>query len=183
MTATYMDENQNVINAKKYEKKSLIAAIVLSMMLIVGVPMIVLGASNKIWAVMAIGIAFTVLGFYGCPIAWVFFGENRFRSALVGAVEYEGAETVESLAAQFGKPVNKIAADIRKLIERRCLVGYVFDGTTLVASRKKEKPRERIEVGKCPSCNAVMVYENGKVVCPYCGFVREATIEEMHIRQ
>lgn len=171
-------EEKNIKNAAKDVKKNLLIAVLLSVMLIGGVPMIVLGASNKIWAVMSIGIAFTVLGFYGCPLAWVFYGEARFRSTLVSAIECEGTVTVEGLAAQFGKPKNKIVADIRKLIEKRYLVGYVFDGEVLSYAQKKERPRDRIDIGKCPSCNAVMEYADGKVRCPYCGYVREATVEE-----
>lgn len=172
-------EEKNIRNAGKNVKNNFCIALALSLMLIVGVPMIVLGASNKIWAVMAIGIAFTVLGFYGCPLAWVMYGEARFRASLVSAIECEGTVTAEGLAAQFGKPKNKIVADIRKLMEKRFLVGYVFDGEVLSFAEKKERPRERIQIGKCPSCNAVMEYADGKVMCPYCGYVREATLEEM----
>ena len=64
-------------------------------------------------------------------------------------------------------------------MEKRFLVGYVFDGEVLSFAEKKERPRERIQIGKCPSCNAVMEYADGKVMCPYCGYVREATLEEM----
>lgn len=178
LTALYMEE-KNIRNAGKDVKKNFLIALVLSVMLIAGVPMIILGATNKIWAVMGIGIAFTVLGFYGCPIGWVMYGEAKFRAALVSAVECEGRVTVDGLVAQFGKPRNKIVADIRKLIEKRYLAGYAFDGETLVYAEKKERPKERIYVGKCPSCNAVMEYSDGKVKCPYCGFVREATVEEI----
>lgn len=178
MTALHMEE-KNIRNAGKDVKKNFWISIVLSVMLVGGVPMIVLGATNKIWAVMAIGIAFTALGFYGCPLGWVMYGEAKFRAALVSAIEYEGRVTVDGLAAQFGKHRNKIIADIRKLIEKRYLAGYAFDGETLVYAEKKERPKERIYVGKCPSCNAIMEYADGKVFCPYCGFVREATVEEM----
>lgn len=172
-------ENDNIKNVKKAADKVFWIAAVLSVMLIAGVPMIVLGASNKLWILMAAGIVFTVLGFYGCPIAWVMYAEARFRVALVSAVEYEGSVTVDGLVAQFGKPRQKIVADIRKLMEKRFLSGYVFDGETLSFAERKERKKERIEIGKCPSCNAVMVYEDGKVHCPYCGFVREATVDEI----
>lgn len=172
-------EEKNIRNAGKDVKKNFRIALILSVMLIAGVPMIILGAINKIWAVMGIGIAFTVLGFYGCPIGWVMYGEARFRAALVSAIECEGRVTVDGLVAQFGKPKNKIVADIRKLIEKRYLAGYAFDGETLVYAEKKERRKERIYVGKCPSCNAIMEYADGKVSCPYCGFVREATVDEI----
>ena len=171
-------DNQNIARANKLAKKSFLIAVILSVMLVAGVPMIIVGASNSLWVLMGVGIAFTVLGFYGCPLAWVMYGESRFRVALAGAIECEGACTVESLCSQFGKPRNKICAEIRKLIEKRCLVGYVFDGETLAYAEKNERRKSTVFVGKCPSCNAVMVYEDGKVVCPYCGYVREATLEE-----
>ena len=173
-----MNENKNIRNVENAVKKAFWIALSLSVMLVAGVPMIVLGASNKLWILMTFGIIFTVLGFYGCPIAWVMYGDSRFRASLVGAIECEGAVTVGALAAQFGKPQKKIADEIRKLIQKRYLAGYVFDGNTLVYAEKKERPKERVYIGKCPSCNAMMIYENGKVMCPYCGFVREATAEE-----
>lgn len=172
-------DNKNVKNVKEAVKKAFWVAVLLTVLLIAGIPMIVFGASDKLWIVMSIGIAFTVLGFYGCPIAWVMYGESKFRASLVGAIEYEGSVTVEGLSAQFGKPKQKIVADIRKLMEKRYLAGYVFDGETLVYAQKKERPKERIFVGKCPSCNAIMEYADGKVYCPYCGYVREATVEEI----
>lgn len=172
-------EDKNIRNAAKGAKKNFWIAIVLSVMLVGGVPMIVLGATNKIGVLLGAGIAFTVLGFYGCPLGWVMYGEAKFRAALVGAIECEGTVTVDALVAQFGKPKNKIVADIRKLIEKRYLAGYAFDGETLVYASKKERPKERVYVGKCPSCNAIMEYADGKVRCPYCGFVREATVEEI----
>lgn len=171
--------NKNEKNAGKGVRKAFWTAAILSLMLVVGVPMIIFGATDKMYVLMGIGIAFTVLGFYGCPIAWVMYGEEKFRASLVSAIECEGSVTVAGLAAQFGKPEKKIAADIRKLIEKRYLTGYVFDGEKLEYAVKKERVKERVFVGKCPSCNAIMVYEDGKVMCPYCGFVREATIEEM----
>lgn len=172
-------EDKNIRNAAKGANKNFWIALILSVMLIAGVPMIILGATNKIGVLLGIGIAFTALGFYCCPIGWVMYGEAKFRAALVSAIECEGTVTVDALVAQFGKPRNKIVADIRKLIEKRYLAGYSFDGETLVYARKKERPKERIYVGKCPSCNAIMEYADGKVSCPYCGFVREATVEEM----
>lgn len=172
-------EEKNIKNAAKDIKKNFRIALALTVMLIAGVPMIIFGSTGKIWVVMAIGIAFTVLGFYGCPIAWVAYGEAKFRASLVSAIECEGTVTAEGLAAQFGKPRQKIVADIRKLIEKRYLVGYVFDGEVLSFAEKKERRKERIQIGKCPSCNAVMEYVDGKVRCPYCGYVREATVEEM----
>lgn len=172
-------ENKNIRNAAKAADKAFWVALALSLMLIAGIPMIVLGASNKLWILMTFGIIFTVLGFYGCPIAWVAYGEGRFRASLVSAIECEGTVSADALAAQFGKPKQKIVADIRKVIEKRYLTGYVFDGETLTSSVRKERPRERIQVGKCPSCNAMMEYADGKVFCPYCGYVREATVEEI----
>ena len=43
-------------------RKKFIVSITLTIMFVVGIPSIVLGASNEIWVVMAIGIAFTAGG-------------------------------------------------------------------------------------------------------------------------
>ena len=62
--------SENAKNLKKIKNKGLAVAAALSVGLVAGIPMIVLGASNGITAVMVIGIVLVVLGFYGAPVAW-----------------------------------------------------------------------------------------------------------------
>lgn len=168
-----MGKESNIGNIKKIQNKALLTAVVLSVMLVAGVPMIVFGATGKIWLLMAVGIAFTVLGFYGCPIAWVRYGETSRRKAVFFAIDSEGIDSVDMLCTHIGKNKNVIVSDIRWLIEKRCLAGYFFDGVSLTDGKKKTAP-QRVTVGKCPACSATMVYEDGKVVCPYCGYVATA---------
>ena len=64
-----MSGNQKRFKVKK--QRAFGVAMFLTVGLIAGIPMIVLGAVNDITAVMVIGIILTVLGFYGTPVAWV----------------------------------------------------------------------------------------------------------------
>lgn len=168
-----MQENSNIQAAQKYKRQAFWLAAILSVMLVGGVPMIVLGAVKHVTAVMVIGIVFVVLGFYGAPIAWVRYGMASTRYALVQTVETEGIHTVQELSMHLGKKPQEIVGHIRVLIEKRCLVGYGFDGETLMDGKKKMQP-QRIAVGKCPSCGAMMEYQDGQVVCPYCGYIQSS---------
>lgn len=50
--------------------------------------MIIIGATNELWIVMGIGIAFVAVGFYGAPVAWSVYGSARPVRRVVHAVNY-----------------------------------------------------------------------------------------------
>ncbi|MFR3346866.1 MAG: hypothetical protein ACLTSK_02445 [Christensenellales bacterium] len=66
---------------KKRQAKVLTAAVVMSVLFVVGIPAIILGATNEIWALMILGIIFTVAGFYGMPLVWVSYASGFLCSA------------------------------------------------------------------------------------------------------
>lgn len=70
----------------------LLTSIILSVMLPSGIAMIIVGATNResggalFTAIMAIGIVFVVLGFYGAPIAWMrYFPQKNTRESSIAS--------------------------------------------------------------------------------------------------
>ena len=61
---------------KRYTAKRLFVALLLTVFLSLGIFMIIYGAYKGMGAVLGFGIAFTVLGFYGCPIAWIHYSSK-----------------------------------------------------------------------------------------------------------
>ena len=150
----------------KDTKKMFWISIVLSVLLVVGIPLIIFMASAKIYPLMAVGIAFVVVGFYGSPIAWVQFGAMKQLSAVVLAITEEKIFSVEELCSHFGKNEKEIVCFIEKSIEKRYLVGYKFNGRELVYNDNMNK-KHIVAASKCPSCGAP-IEDPDAVVCPYC---------------
>ena len=55
---------------KKNKNIKFLTAFILSILLIIGIPMIPIGFSKEVEIVGILGIVFTAVGFYGTPIAW-----------------------------------------------------------------------------------------------------------------
>ena len=113
-------------------RKKFIVSITLTIMFVVGIPSIVLGASNEIWVVMAIGIAFTAAGFYGMPIAWVGYGNTKTLERLVSAVVNENLHTVNELASQFSLSEKEVRDKLDVCFKKGYFVGIKRDGDTLI---------------------------------------------------
>ncbi len=144
-------------------------SLTLSILAVVGIPMIVLGAVNSIWAVMVLGIVFVVAGVYVMPVLWVKFGETKRLKRMVFAVEKEYVYSVKDLALRFGMTEKSVASSIRTCIEKGYLIGYLFDGTEISANKNKPIKDGMITV-QCENCGANYSYEAGShPKCPYCG--------------
>lgn len=158
---------------KKAKKSALIRAIILTILLVVGIPMIPVGFALDILPVGIIGIAFTVIGFYGCPLAWVAFANYGPIVRIVYAVENECLYQVDEIAQYLQKKPKEVAATINKAIEKLYLEGYFFDGKTLSLNENKKLKRKTV-YSKCPHCGAPLTPQGEKdeyVKCPYCGSV------------
>lgn len=143
-------------------------------MLVVGVPMIIVGAINHgagFKAMMGIGIAFTVVGFYGCPVAWVQFGAARTESQLVGAIVLEHFHTVQELAPRIGQNEKQTRAVLASCMRKGYLAGYKVEGDEIVLNENQAFERTSYTV-ECPRCGASYSYLKGESSkCPYCGSV------------
>lgn len=164
-------EKMNAVN--KAVRKQLILSLVLSCMLVAGIPMIIFGASNKLWFLMAAGILFTVLGFYGTPMAWVSYGNKVGLRRVVYAVTREHLLAVEKISAQLGKPEKNIRALLDECFQKGYLPGYVRQGDTISLNEAKA-PEETLHAAVCPYCGAKYTYRGTEEpVCPYCGAMSE----------
>lgn len=162
--------SENAKNLKKIKNKGLAVAAALSVGLVAGIPMIVLGATNGITAVMVIGIVLVVLGFYGAPVAWTQYASKAGYSSTLAAIEEEDIDTIEAIAQHLGKRDKAVRASVDWLISHGCLKGYTVDKDgNIKDSVKKPRTRGFVDVGKCPNCNAPLEWTADAVVCPYCG--------------
>lgn len=160
--------------ALKSEKRSLIIALVLTVMLVVGIPFIVVGATqmhdNKAFAAMlAIGIAFAVVGFYGSPIGWVRFGNAKQELTVVRAINFEHLHTVADLAQRLSINGKQASDMLNNCIRKGYLTGYIREGDTLVLNENTALTRTTYNV-ECSHCGASVIIQKGdSKVCPYCG--------------
>lgn len=123
-------------------KKMLIWAIVISVAFVVGIPILILGAVNSIWALLAFGIACVVIGFYGAPIIWVQYGSNRTLKRVVDAVMEEHITTNAEIAQQLQIRERDAKAFITKAINKKYITGYIYNGVELIPN-EKEAPKKK----------------------------------------
>ncbi len=151
----------------RYFKKLLIIAIVLSVMLVVGVPMIILGATNQIYAVMGIGIAFTALGFYCTPVAWSIYGANMPMKRVVRAIVAENLYTVQEISSQLSMSEQHVREFLDKAFNKGFLEGYKRSGDVITLNENMPASK-RERTAECPNCGAKFTYTADNARCPYC---------------
>ena len=161
----YKESDMKAVNG--YITKLMITAIVLSVMFVAGIPMIIVGATKSIPAVLGIGIAFTAVGFYGTPLAWTMYGSSRVLARIVYAVTEEHLYTVQEIAAQLSLSEKEVRAHLDKCFNKNFLPGYKRNGDTIllnenIAAANKEMSAE------CPYCGAKFTYTAQNARCPYC---------------
>lgn len=158
---------------RKAMRSALILSLILTFCLPVGGAMLGVGLGFGIVPVWAIGIAFMAVGFYGCPIAWVGYGNKRTLERLIRAIEVENIYTVHELAAQLGVSEKEIRDRIDICFNKCYLVGYKREADGLVLNENRAL-REREHFAVCPSCGAKFEYRAGEESrCPYCGSLVE----------
>ena len=151
----------------KYLRTLFITSMVLTVMLIAGIPMIVVGAVTHVYAVMGLGIAFTAAGFYGCPIAWTVYGSNISLKRVVGAVMQENLYTVQEISAQLNIDVRQVRAHLDKAFNRGYLMGYRRSGDVISVNESIAESKREL-VAECPNCGAKFTYTADNARCPYC---------------
>ena len=151
----------------KYMKKLLYVSIILSVMLVAGIPMIIIGATSKIYAVMGIGIAFTAIGFYGTPIAWSIYGSNMPLKRVVSAVCEEHLYTVGEISQQLSMKESAVRGWLDKAFNKGFLKGYKREGDEILLNDNLAADKKEF-VAHCPNCGATFTYTLDKARCPYC---------------
>lgn len=158
-------------------KRLLVWALIGTVGFIAGIPMIIIGAGNNTF-VMVAGIILTVLGFYGMPILWVQYGALGFKCGLQKMIKDDGIKNVSVLAASCGKDKKEVATAVRELISSRSLVGYVLidDENILNVTTETDYVKRaaqtsgEISEANCPNCGAKVELIGGVGQCEYCGY-------------
>lgn len=155
------------INAKT--TRLLIISIISGIALFGGIPLLTLGATREIPALLAIGIAMIVINFYACPLLIIYYVNVKTLKRTAKAVCEEHIYDVKTIALQTGKPEEFIKQQIFVCIEKGYITGFLFDGEKLTVNANI-KANKKILSYKCPNCGAtVTYYSNEHPVCPYCG--------------
>lgn len=153
----------------KNTKTILIWSVIISLMLVVGIPMIILGAIKSIWFVLVIGIIFTVIGFYGTPIIWVYFANTKVLQRVVEIINNEHLLKVSEIAQHLQLSEQQIKMHITNAIKKNFLQGYIFDGLELKENKEEKNKFEKLLKNKCPNCGANLIKIDNGNKCEYCG--------------
>ena len=156
---------------RKALRSALALSLILTFCLPVGGAMLGVGLGFGVAAVWAVGIVLMVVGFYGCPVAWVGYGNKRSLYRLVQAVEEENIYTVRELASQLGLSEKEVRNRIDTCFNKRYLVGYKREADGLVLNENRTLAPTAYTID-CPRCGAqVTLTKNDSPRCPYCGSV------------
>lgn len=162
-------EKKKEINIEKDIRKMLILSITASVLFVVGIPMIIIFASEGLYFLMAIGIAFVVFGFYGSPLLWINYGGLRTLKRVVDAVVEENLTTTSEIATQLQKNEREVKGLITKAINKKYLKGYLFDGTNISQNDKLPIKKKKVVENKCKNCGGPLEATETGFVCAYCG--------------
>ena len=158
-------------------------ALVWSVLMAVGVPLIVFGASKPEWMPvptlwLVLGIAFSGGGFYGVPILWVTYGAKRELRSFVYAVEVLGLRDVNRLASHLRRPEEEVRVKLDLCLQKGYFPNLIRDGDRLVEPKATVPPEEAVHDVVCPCCNAHFTYRGERGVCPYCGVAYSKTAKQ-----
>lgn len=163
-----MENKTNKISADL--KSKLIWSVVITCALIVGIPLLILGAVKGVWFLLAFGIACAVVGFYGTPLMWVSYAELRALKRVVDAVMEEHLNTVSEISSHLVLSERVAKQSVTKAINKKYITGYIFDGEKLVPN-EKQAPKKKLVQTKCANCGGSLKEEQNTYVCEYCGSI------------
>ena len=159
----------NIKRFKRIKYRRLFIAIFLTILFIVSIPTLVIGANNDIGVLLVLGIVFVVVGFYGIIAGFLLFGLfNMLESTLI-AIEVDKIYLLEDISKHINKNVNEVKNNISTLINKRCLVGYTIDEYGNIIANTMQNIR--VNIGSCNNCSGPLEEENGIIKCPYCGTI------------
>lgn len=144
----------------------LIVATVMSVLYPAAIVGLILSIGKIQW-LMVVCIVYLGAGFYVIPIVWINYGDKITLSKVVRAVYSDKLYDVKSIAMQVSDTEQNVVNNIKKCIDKRYIVGYLFDGKNLMVNERREQVAQR----KCPNCGAPLEKKNGVLTCEYCGFV------------
>lgn len=144
---------------------SLICALIISVMFVVGIVMIPVFAGRL--ELLILGIVFTVVGFYGTPLIWIKFGNDIQVARVVDAVLEEKLLSNREISQYLQKDEKLVKSMITTAIKKKYLTGFLYDGVTLSLNEKKRQIGKKNN--KCENCCGLMEELDDAFYCPYCG--------------
>lgn len=142
--------------------------IIFAVGLVVGIPTIVLSAINSFWVGLVLGIVLLACGFYGTPIIFIVFASTKQLKRVLDAITEENLYSVQAIASHLQLSEKEIREKIFYAINKKYLLGFVFDGANLTPNNPKiDKSLQGVI--KCPNCGAPLHKVTDGKVCPYCG--------------
>ena len=137
-----------------------------------GILMIIFGAVNDVTAMLVVGIAATVFGFYGAPMLWVKYGSLKGIKSLVAAVENDNLYSVAELSSVLNCNEDETRNRIRTALSARYITGFTFDNDRLVVNTNVKQANVGFSI-KCDNCGAPVFIDPNKADnrCEYCGKV------------
>ncbi len=156
-------------------KKLFYCSLILTILFVIGIPMIPMFA-GKITILMVLGIIFTAVGFYVMPIMWILYGGLRGLKRVVEAVLEENLYSNEEIATHLQISEREVHESIKKAINKKYLIGFKYDGKTLQLNENKKKEFV-LHKKQCKNCGGKLEKVGDSWVCPYCGV--EFSIEEI----
>ena len=156
---------------KEVTDKNFRRAILWSVLMVIGIPMIVYGAigisKNPLWAIMmAVGILFVVGGFYGTPISWIRYADKKRMYRVAVAMSQTSDVTIDILSDTIGRTQEETRNDVRTLLRNGWLPGYAF-----VDQEDRVKRVDKLDIhhAECTYCGAFFEFKGTEAKCPYCG--------------
>ena len=159
---------------RKALRKNLILSVILTIMLPLGGAMLGVGLALHQPAIWAIGIAFMVCGFYGCPCAWTMaYAPTKSLSRIVSAVVEENLCTVNEIAAQLSLSEKDVRNRLDMCFRKHYLTGY--KGRRDRAQRQP-RPRKAFVLGGMPLLRREICLHGGRSPLPVLRLARTKVI-------
>ena len=156
----------------KVTKRSLWRAVIWSILLAAGIPMIIFGAimgskGNVLgWIIMAAGILFTATGIVFVPIFWVKYVAKKRLCRLATVISGMTDSTIDIIGDTVGRSQPETREDVRTLLRNGWLPGYTF-----VDQEDRVKRTDTLDIHHaiCSHCGASFEFKGTDSKCPYCG--------------
>lgn len=147
---------------KKKIKNLLITGIAATICLPFGIAATVMSAIYFLPA-LAVGIPMIIFGFYGTPIIFSKYAENKRLLSVLNIVTTEELHDIDALASHLQRPPKYIKNLLQKAINQGYVTGLIFDGKKLTA-----KTQEPVNLHKCLNCGAPLTKDENGYYCHYC---------------
>ncbi len=147
-------------------------AMVWTIMLIIGIPLIVIGAIGLVndqgilyILLLIVGLVGVGGGFYGCPLSWIAYSNKKRLYKLVNMIHGVESCTIHDLGDMLGREDAEVKEDVVECLKNGWLWGYAL----LDNGRITRTDRLDLHHAKCDFCGATFEFRGENSKCPYCG--------------